>query len=189
MTAPSNQPQDVFTRIYNTRAWGGKPGSSASRASASGPGSSLQATQLVRPYLEQFVRKYQIKHILDLPCGDFFWMKLVDFGNTVYIGADIVPDIIDANRKQYPSKPFMVLDLLQDPLPPCELIFCRDCLVHLTNNDILKAISNMRASGIKYLMTTTFPPLLVTNTDLTQRGKWRPLNLELPPFSFPPPLS
>ena len=48
------------------------------------------------------------------------------------------------------------MDLVNDELPKVDLIFCRDCLFHLPNDMILKALENIYKSKSKYLLTTTF---------------------------------
>jgi hypothetical protein len=68
-----------------------------------------------------------------------------------------------------------------------DLVLCRDCLVHLSNAHIRDAIENLRASGSTWLLTTTFRAH-DQNGDLDD-GDWRPLNLERPPFGFPPPVA
>ena len=47
--------------------------------------------------------KYQIKSILDIPCGDFYWMKGLDLKNINYVGADIVAPLIKKNIDQFKS--------------------------------------------------------------------------------------
>jgi hypothetical protein len=79
-----------------------------------------------------------------------------------------------------------VLDLTRSPLPPADLLLCRDCLVHLSYTDIAEAIDNVRRSTIEYLLTTTFTAESGFRDIVT--GDWRPLNLETPPFSFPRPV-
>ena len=66
------------------------------------------------------------------------------------------------------------------------MILCRDCLVHLSYDDIFRALRNIKASGSTYLLATTFVSR-VTNFDC-KTGSWRVLNLEKPPFLFPSPL-
>ena len=80
--------------------------------------------------------------MLDVPCGDFYWMRLVPL-DVDYTGGDIVSDIVARNQAQYGDerRRFLRLDLLQDPLPAADLIFCRDCLVHLSNAHIRRAVS------------------------------------------------
>jgi hypothetical protein len=67
-----------------------------------------------------------------------------------------------------------------------DLILCRDLLVHLSFHDIKSALSNIFESGSRFVLTTTFPTRDI-NRDI-ETGQWRPLNLQRPPFSFPPPI-
>ena len=67
-----------------------------------------------------------------------------------------------------------------------DLILCRDCLGHLPLHDVFRALRQFQQSESRYLLTTTFPGKR-TNRDL-DAGEWQPLNLEAPPFSFPPTL-
>ena len=52
-----------------------------------------------------------------------------------------------------------------------------------THAEILEVLGNFRRSGATYLLTTTFTKPR-PNQD-TADGRWRTLNLTLPPFSFP----
>ena len=96
--------------------------------------------------------------MLDLPCGDFKWMNTINLQVTKYMGADIVLELIESNRQKYENKnrKFQVLDIIEDPLPQADLLLCRDCFVHLSNKNILKALANIRKCRIKYLLTSTF---------------------------------
>ncbi|MBW2972237.1 class I SAM-dependent methyltransferase, partial [Candidatus Woesearchaeota archaeon] len=145
------------------------------------------ATVKIRKAIPALVKRFGVKSFLDVPCGDFNWMKEVKLG-AVYIGGDIVPDLIDANNKRYASedRSFMKLDITRDRLPKADMVMCRDCLVHLSFKDILKAVKNMKRSGAKYLLTTTFPG--VRFNQYIETGEWRVVNLEKPPFSFPKPI-
>jgi hypothetical protein len=127
--------------------------------------------------------------VLDLPCGDFNWMRLVDLNGIDYLGADIVEALIAQNQNRYghfPNVRFKVLDLLADPLPRMDLVLVRDCLVHFSNQNIQKALENIKRSGSTYLLTTTFTQL-IRNKDIIT-GEWRPVNLQSAPFLLPPPM-
>ncbi len=65
------------------------------------------------------------------------------------------------------------------------MIFCRDCFVHLSYADIAKATNNIKRSGSRYLLTTTFGRK--SNHDIIT-GDWRPINLCAPPFNWPAPV-
>ena len=47
-------------------------------------------------------------------------------------------------------------------------------------------VDNVSESGIKYLLTTTFPDR--DHNPRISAGSWRPINLQIPPFSFPEPI-
>ena len=174
--------KEIFSLIYKKNLWG-------ETQSLSGPGSTLEATKNIRAALPELFKKYNIKIMLDIPCGDFNWMKHVDLSDIKYIGADIVDELILKNQKRYVQSniSFQVLDIIKDTLPKVDLILCRDCLVHLSYNKILKALKNIKSSGSKYLLTTTFP-FNEYNSGLSIEY-WRPLNLEIAPFYFPKPLA
>lgn len=173
--------REVFTRAYELNIWNHPE-------SRSGEGSTLANTVVIRQQLPHVLQKYQVTSLLDLPCGDFNWMRHVDLGSVRYTGADIVSPLIAANREQYGTadRVFLEVDLTSDPLPAVDLMLCRDCLIHLSFRDINKFLRNLHDSGILYLLTNTYPER-ETNTDILT-GQFRPVNLEKAPFSFPQPL-
>jgi hypothetical protein len=170
--------EKIFTNIMEKNCWGDKD-------SLSGSGSNLEQTQQVIIQLPLLLKKYNIKTMLDLPCGDFFWMKNTNLKGITYIGADIVPKLIEQNKKKYPLVDFRVLDIINSPLPKVDLIFCRDCFVHLPYDSIHKAIQNCIKSGSRYLLTTSFKHHDNINIQLGEYN-WRPLNLEKAPFNLVP---
>jgi hypothetical protein len=129
-----------------------------------------------------------VRRLLDVPCGDFLWMQHVDLGGVQYIGGELLAPLVEAHRRAYasPTRRFQVLDLVIDDLPPSDLIFCRDCLVHFSPRLVRRAVNKIRQSRAEYLLTTTFPGHPRNRPIVT--GDWRPLNLCAPPFNFPPPL-
>jgi hypothetical protein len=171
----------VFTDIYRKNSWGGE--------SVSGEGSDINQTKSVRDKLPGLLQTYSVRTLLDLPCGTFYWMQWVDLGDIAYIGGDIVPDLIEQNNAKYKSafRQFRVLNLMKDQLPPADLFLCRDCLIHLSFRDIKSALKNITKSGIPYLLTTNYP-YITLNTDIVT-GDFRAINLKLPPFCFPKPIT
>jgi hypothetical protein len=170
----------IFREIYRRNHWAGAH-------SPSGPGASPDQTRVLRMALPGLLRQLGVEVLLDLPCGDYSWMRLIDLPVTVYIGADLLPELIQPLQAAYtdPGHRFLVLDLIRDPLPKADLLLCRDCLVHLSFADIRRALGNVVRSRIPYLLTTTFPECELNEDIVT--GDWRPLNLEHEPFGFPPP--
>jgi len=171
--------QAIFSTIYETNYWG-------DTESASGPGSNLEETAIIREELRPIIEQFQIGSILDIPCGDFNWMQTINLDGVQYTGADIVADIVNSNKRFETSNiSFQQMNLVTDRLPKVDMIFVRDCLVHLSNQDVQQAITRICESESKYLFTTTFYDQS-QNADITT-GQWRAINLQLPPFNFPKP--
>ena len=170
-----------FENIYDGDFW-------ESNESKSGGGSTIEATLVIREFLQSFIKEYSISSILDTPCGDYNWMKLVEKENLMYIGGDIVPKIIEKNNLLFFSQNvhFEILDITKDSLPKVDLIFCRDCLQHLSFENVKKALNNFRNSGSKYLLTTSYSSTM-RNYDILD-GDYRALNLLKYPISYPKPL-
>lgn len=140
-----------FEKIYFHNLWGDP-------ASVSGAGSNLETTKNLRDKLPGLFLKYDITTVLDIPCGDFYWMQHVvrDAPQIKYTGGDIVSQIIDSNLEKYESKDvsFFIIDLRSDQLLDVDLIIVRDCLFHLSFDDIVKVKENLKKSNIKYILTT-----------------------------------
>lgn len=178
--------RDRFTVAYHANGFRGTE-------SVSGPGSDLAQTDIIRREIPRVLRSVGAKTFLDCPCGDFHWMKLVDLPVDKYIGGDVVADLAAENQRQYGDDrhEFRALNLLTDELPAADVLLCRDCLVHLTTPEVRAAIDNIRRGRVTYLLTTIFPNTTENRELESTRGskpKWRPLNLQLPPFNFPAPL-
>ncbi len=175
--------REIFDFIYHNNLWD-------SPESMSGVGSQLDATTQLRSQLPNMLDLLGVETLIDIPCGDFAWLSAASLHVNHYIGADIVPEIVSRNisryRDSHPSAEFRVLDLTKDPLPEGDALLCRDCLVHLPYALIGDALKNITASRIGYVFLTTFVGSDRVNTDI-ELGNWRPLNFELPPFSFPTP--
>lgn len=171
--------KDIFTDYYKNNTWSGKE-------SVSGPGSDYEQTKFLIPELNIMLKDLKIKSMLDIPCGDFNWMKRVNLENISYHGADIVEPLILSNNKKYKKDNinFSILDLVNDKLPKVDLIMVRDCLVHIPTTDVFKALHNIKNSGSKYLLTTNF---LWNHQEANQEiliGQWRRINLQKDPYNF-----
>jgi hypothetical protein len=173
--------QERFERIYSTNLW-------SDPKTRSGVGSTLDSTRVIRAELPKALRQLQARVLLDIPCGDFTWMEHVDLHGVDYIGGDIVPTIVEQNRRLHAvaSRKFMDLDLTRDDLPDADVLLCRDCMVHLSYANIRAALANIARSNIRYVLMTSFPGR-GDNKDVAD-GDWRPLDFQAPPFSFPEPV-
>lgn len=175
-------PRDsVFETIYRKHTWG--------RESRSGAGSEAGQTAVIAREMPSLIEEMGVRSILDAACGDYGWMSKIALDIDSYVGLDIVPEMVADNQKKYggDSVRFLHLDITRDELPRADLILCRDCLVHMSYRDIFRSLRAFKASGSTYLLTTTYPGLLKRHWNIVT-GMWRPLDFELPPFSFPKPL-
>lgn len=173
--------EKIFTDIYTTHGFG-------EASSASGPGSDNIQTRIIVKELPLLFEKYDISTVLDIPCGDFHWMQNVDLSAIDYTGADIVLELIQNLNEAYRQNNirFEHLNMIEDQLPPVDLLLCRDCFVHFSYADTNMALVNICNSGSTYLLSTTFTAREENMDILT--GQWRVINLERPPFHFPAPL-
>lgn len=178
----------VFTKIYEKDLFNSRSGNE-NAVSKSGSGSDLEQTREIINLLPQLLRRYEIKSILDVPCGDFYWMQHVDLSGIDYLGADIVSKIVANNNSAYASDTirFQELDVVNESLPKVDLVICRDLLVHLKNHQIKDALDNIKRSGSKYLLTTSFKNT-TQNADNDNIGFWRPINITLEPFNMTAPI-
>ena len=125
--------------------------------------------------------------MLDAPCGDFNWMQHVTKNTSIkYIGGDIVKPLIKYNQSEYGDKDttFIHLDLTKNTLPKVDLLFCRDCLFHLSYKDILLILNNFLGSSIPYLMTTSSAAPhgpRIENSDIAT-SDWRLIDFFTEPF-------
>lgn len=170
-----------FERIEKTNLWG-------AASSVSGLGSEDLATAAIRDALPPWLQRLGARSLLDAPCGDAGWIGRIKLGLD-YTGVDIVPSLIEANNQRVARGElmgrFLVADITRDALPQADVILCRDCLVHLSFDNIARAVANFRASGARFLLATTFPEW-DANRDC-EDGDWRALNMEKAPFNWPAP--
>ncbi|MDE2384488.1 MAG: class I SAM-dependent methyltransferase [Alphaproteobacteria bacterium] len=171
-----------FGEIYRLNYWGNSE-------SRSGFGSSLAATANLRAELPKIFERFSIGSVLDVPCGDFHWMKQIVAGSDVsYWGGDIVAPLVEKNQARYGSAKvrFSRIDITKDALPHSDLLICRHCLFHLSYREIASALRNYWNSGIPYLLVTSHLPANgeIVNTDI-ETGDFRVLDLHKAPFNFP----
>jgi glycosyltransferase involved in cell wall biosynthesis len=162
---------EKFALIHQRNLWGGV-------GTVSGIGSQLDSTVVIRAALPELLKRLGIRSILDAPCGDRVWIRAAGL-DVEYFGADIVPELVN---DQGPN--LSLADITCDPLPKADLILCRDGLVHLSFENVKRAVQNFAASGATWLLTTTFPAH--DNSEI-QDGDWRPLNFTKVPFGWGPP--
>lgn len=163
-----------------------------------GPGSFLSATENVRAWLPQIIDEYDIKTMLDVPCGDWNWMQHVDLtALDAYEGWDIEATQIAVNREMFEDHHFApdeltfnhVNALTIHQLPDADLIWCRDLMIHLPIESSAMLWHKMLVSGARYAALSTCPWVtenvweIAEGGDDGRRGYWcHAVNLEIDPF-------
>ena len=179
--------KSIFNEVFNRKTWG-------SSGDGSGPGSTLQYTFKTRNIIKEVIQKYEIKSMLDAPCGAMAWMpellkNLTATNNEFkYHGIDLVDEVINKSIQKYSNEfqnwKFSVFDFTQRPLPEGnDLIFSRDALQHLSLNTIVNALQSFAtAKTSRYLLVGSY---LNNNKNSNIRdGDYFLINLTLPPFSL-----
>lgn len=175
-------PKERFAAIYDNNFW-------HSVESGSGRGSKFKNTQTIRTELPTIIDKFHISSIVDAGCGDFNWMRhIVTTTTLTYTGLDIVDSVIAANNKKYASSniKFIVSDICHEKLPSCDLLIARDCLIHMSYDDIDGFLKNVGVCEYKYLLTTTHvndKRHRTPNRDIATGG-YRKIDVFAPPFKF-----
>ena len=177
----SERRSDIFTTIYQARLWGAE--------NASGPGSLDQFVEPLWGELPILFKELDVSSVLDIGCGTFGWIKNALNEDIKYTGCDIVEDLIQTLSVSQGSKSveFKVLDAVTDELPYADLVACRSVLFHLSNEDIIATIKNVKKSGAKWLLTTSFTYRRIPVNEDIKTGAFRRINLELDPFNLPSP--
>jgi len=172
-----------FTLIKNANFWG-------SSESKSGTGSDIVRTQVISQNLGHIIKEYDIKSILDCPCGDMNFMKEIFSKDPTiackYSGMDIVPELIKENKIKFPDVCFIEGDLSKLN-KSYDLIIVKDLLQHLRTKTQLEIICALKESGSKYLLINHEPHIkrnLYVYID--PAPLWIKFNLTLEPFNFKP---
>ncbi|MCL4229391.1 methyltransferase domain-containing protein [Candidatus Dependentiae bacterium] len=173
----------IFEHIYTTNCWG-------SCETRSGTGSEILHTREIRMLVPAILKALGVKTLLDAGCGECNWIKEAkDLDLDLYIGADVVPSMVEINRQRFGDDMhcFLHLDIVSEKLPKADAILCRDCLAHMSHADILSSLRNFKRSGAKYLIATNYPNIKKNTVDVGTGGYY-PINLLEAPFNLPQPI-
>ena len=168
---------DTFNRIYAEGTWG----KDVAGKGTSGPGSTLEITGEYRVYVEDFIKKHNVKSVVDAGCGDWSFSSAIDWGDASYLGIDIASDVIAAVRHKHEKGriKFQVGDIT-DELPAAELLISKDVLQHLSNELVHKFIrNNLRKGKYKWVILTNDRGS--ENRDVASGG-YRAIDLAASPF-------
>jgi hypothetical protein len=180
---------DAFDRIYSAHAWGG-----AGSRLCSGAGSEGEYAVAWLQMIEPVLHKHRPASLCDIGCGDFTIGKELAKSVGMYFGVDISGIVIAHNQASNSAEgvQFVKADVTHDKLPTADIAIMRQVLQHLSNEEILRALNNVRRH---------FPITIITehvysgegsrpNIDITHGpGTRTPLGsgvfIDAAPFSLP----
>lgn len=185
--------------------------------SLSGPGSNAEQTVGVRMVLPVLLSLLGARSMIDVPCGDFNYMRTVLHAASTpagieYTGLDIVAPLVEQLQTTFGSaqakgatRPhakghakghaisFARFDLSLEYLWPADVVVVRDILFHFDLPRANAVLRRIGLSGCRVALITTFPR---GSNSLSSRkyrighgfNSYASWNLEDAPFSLPPPL-
>lgn len=159
----------TFDRIYRDNLWNGEE-------SRSGPGSGTSATAHLARNLDVLVEALDIESVLDVGCGDGFWMP--DLPG--YVGFDASRVAVMLARKRHPHRTFVN----RMPSQAFDLVILRDVIQHLPLADGCALLARIRATGSKLLLASTFAES--DNVDVLPGEAFSP-DMTAEPFSLGEP--
>jgi SAM-dependent methyltransferase len=133
---------DAFDRIYSDHAWGGVGAELRSGEGSEGE-YAAEWLRMIRPVL----RKYRPASLCDMGCGDFRVGKELAKYVPRYIGVDISGIVIAHNQESNSGEgiEFIRADVTREKLPTADVAIMRQILQHLSNEEVLEALNNVRA--------------------------------------------
>lgn len=159
---------DLARAFERARAgWGGN-----------GCGSSEEKTAAIVAELPALLDSLGVRKLVDLGCGTMSWLAPI-VEHLDYTGLDVVPEVIEDNRRAFPELRFGTGEI-----PACDLVLCRDVIAHLPNQLVLETLGRIKRAA-PHVLITSYPATRV-NTNV-EAGGWRPLNLQGRPFALPEP--
>ncbi len=146
---------EAFSQIYESGLWGGERDEYFSGLGSREP-------RIVAPYVESiraFAAGFQAKlDAVDLGCGDFSVGAQIRSAFNAYRAYDVVPAVIDQNRREYDGEDveFGCIDIVEQPLPPGDVVMLRQVLQHLSNAQIAKVVPKL--ANYRYVIITEHWP-------------------------------
>jgi SAM-dependent methyltransferase len=171
----------AFDKIYRSATWGTNDGGVGN----SGTGSTLASTAAYRVVLQQFLADNNIHSVVDAGCGDWEFSKSIDWTGIDYKGIDIVPSVVALDKQRYeaPNIHFAVGNIVDDELPPADLLISKHVLQHLPLKDVKKFLDKL--PKYKHVLITNgvdADTMSATNGKDIEPGDYRPLDITKPPF-------
>jgi len=141
--------QITFQRVYRHQMWG----ADGSHQFFSGVGSRGRTAEVYVDTMVPIIAAHLSElnsnaTIVDLGCGDF-WVGaclLERLPSVKYIGCDVVPELVEYNRKTFGSNriEFRLLDIVSADLPIGDICLVRQVFQHLSNQEISRTLPKLQ---------------------------------------------
>jgi len=175
---------DSFNEVYKKKMW-----TDNGKFTLSGPGSEICYAKNSIKFLIDFIKRRNIKKIIDGSCGDCLWIMevLKNVSDIEYIGYDISEEIININKEKYKKYSFYQRNLLDlNEIPECDLFIVRHTMMHLSIENNIKLINLFKNNSNCFVFLTHHEvknniqgnPHSLNMSSL----KWVPKNLHIKPF-------
>ena len=134
----------------------------------SGPGSRAYAAWVKRRLIAQTIVERGVRSVLDIGCGDMYWIADVPMDGVTYTGVDISDVIVEKNRSRFPNFEFLLHDVSAAPLArTADLILCFDVLIHQLVADTFRTtLRNVLASLSKLGLISYLTPNATSGNQL-----------------------
>jgi thiol-disulfide isomerase/thioredoxin len=179
---------NIFNDTYKNKIWG-------EEGDGSGTGSEPSNTINTRKSLIKIIKEYNVKTLIDAPCGSCKWTKILledlqkENIKINYYGFDIADQsIINANKNLESLKTYHTIKIQQGSItdtqfPEADMILCRDTLQHLSYNSISKTLHNFAKT--KSIIVLGGYLSNNSNNNITD-GNYFSINYTLEPFNMVP---
>ena len=175
--------QEAFDKVYRESVWG----QNDAGAGHSGTGSTLSATKEYRAFVQKFLADHQIKSVVDAGCGDWEFSQAIDWTGIDYKGYDIVESVIASNKSRYgkPNIQFFVANVVDEALPPADLLISKHVLQHLPDAHVKRFLDTQLPRYKHALITNGVHANSKTANHAAdiEIGGYRPLDIRQPPFN------
>ncbi len=167
--------RERFEEIYATNEW----------TYGSGEGSLPIHTKDYVAMLQKFLRKHQIKTVVDLGCGDWQFSQLIDWEGIDYQGFDIVRSVVEKDQSTYSTNNIKFHLYSGDPkeLPSADLLIAKDVLQHWSYKSIDGFLPLLKKYKYSLITNCVNPKGVTINTDIPD-GNYRFLDMRQPPFNL-----
>jgi hypothetical protein len=184
--------EQVFTDIYLSGRWGGRPGTFCS-------GDGSHETSIVAPYVTAVTAELvrigaASMTAIDLGCGDYSVGRQLSSFCGKYIGVDIVKSLVAHNQATFGGHnvSFRQANIIEDAIPDGDVCFVRQVLQHLSNEQIAAVLPKL--DKFRWCFITEHHPspgrLRQANQDKPHGdnirvGSGSGVFLDAPPFNIP----